>query len=106
MPSASSYRIDETAIKAALKAHPDPVDALVAVRPDRAALLAEPRLLHVLGESDPKWRTEGDKLRLRRRGKKFIDITEHEAFYADQVAELTAGKPSMSLCLMHHVVFY
>jgi leucyl aminopeptidase len=40
--------------------------------------------------------TEGDKLRLRRQGKKFVDITDHEEFYAKQVDTL-AGKASMKL---------
>jgi leucyl aminopeptidase len=52
--------------------------------------------LHVVGEQKPEWMTEGDKLRLRRRGKKFVDITDHEEFYAQQ-AGILSGKASESL---------
>ncbi|KAH8882467.1 Zn-dependent exopeptidase [Thozetella sp. PMI_491] len=83
------------AILAALEAHPDPVDALIALQPDLAAGLAEPRLLHVAGEKEAAWMTEGDKLRLRREKKKFIDITDHRDFYAQQQAQTTSGKAHM-----------
>ncbi|TGJ79443.1 hypothetical protein E0Z10_g9319 [Xylaria hypoxylon] len=66
------------AILAALDAHSDPVDALVSLRPELADELAEPRLLHVFGQDTPRWRTEGDKLRLRRKGHKFKDITDYQ----------------------------
>ena len=94
--STHGKKIDEAAITAALKMHPDPVDALLSLDPDRAGLLAESRLLHVIGESEPRWWTEGDKLRLWRQGKKFMDITEHEDFYANQEGGLMSGKPSTS----------
>ncbi|KAH8804604.1 peptidase family M28 [Xylogone sp. PMI_703] len=90
----SSLAVDhvvDTAILAALDMYADPVDALVSVQPERAAELAEPRLLHVSGERQPEWMTEGDKLRLRRRGKKFMDITDHQDFYAQNV-DAKAGK--------------
>ncbi|PYH97635.1 Zn-dependent exopeptidase [Aspergillus ellipticus CBS 707.79] len=71
---------------------------MVFLNPDSAALLAQPRLLHVRGEPKPEWMTEGDKLRLRRSGKKFMDITEHEEFYADPVHALsgTANLPALT----------
>lgn len=81
--------IDAAAVTAALEAHADPVDAFVALRPEAARTLAEPRLLHVRGEERPRWMTEGDKLRLRRRHQKFMDITDHHGFYADQVDALS-----------------
>ena len=81
--------IDAAAVTAALEAYTDPVDAFVALRPDAARTLAEPRLLHVRGEERPRWMTEGDKLRLRRRHQKFMDITDHHGFYADQVDALS-----------------
>jgi len=86
----------DPAILAALKTHSDPVDALLSLQPESAAELAQPRLLHVISEKSAKWMTEGDKLRLRRQGKKFVDITDHEEFYAKQVDTL-AGKASMKL---------
>lgn len=82
--SAKHHQVDP-AILAALEKYPDPVDALVALHPEAAEQLAQPRLLHVSGESSAKWMTEGDKLRLKRKGKKFTDITDHEAFYKEQV---------------------
>ncbi|KAI1279001.1 peptidase family M28 [Xylaria sp. FL0933] len=73
-PVNSVHAIDD-AILAALNAHDDPVDALVSLRPELADELAEPRLLHVFVHETPQWMTEGDKLRLRRQGRKFKDIT-------------------------------
>jgi leucyl aminopeptidase len=73
------HAVDETILQA-LAQHADPVDALLSLRPDRQAEMAEPRLLHVQGEAHPTWLTEGDKLRLRRRGMKFMDITNHNDF--------------------------
>lgn len=68
----------DDAILSALSAYPDPVDALVSLRPELADELAEPRLLHVFGNKTPEWMTEGDKLRLRRQGLKFKDITDYQ----------------------------
>lgn len=92
-PSKLQHTVDD-AILAALEAHSDPVAALVSLDAENESFLAQPRLLRILGgDSGPQWMTEGDKLRLRRQGKKFIDITDHEEFYADQMHTLTAGKP-------------
>lgn len=77
-----------------VKAHLDPVDAYLALRPEAAAELAERRLLHVSGEQEPEWMTVGDKMRLRRKGKKFMDVTDYQDVYAEQVGAL-AGKASM-----------
>lgn len=84
----------DPAILAALNAHADPVDALIALQPELADELARPRLLHVAGTPEAQWQTEGDKLRLRRKGKKFTDLTDHEEFYSQQTQSevLTAGK--------------
>lgn len=82
-------------IFAALKRYADPVDALVALQPDMADTLAEPRLIHVHGEKMAEWMTEGDKLRLRRKGRKFRDITDFQELYADHVNTF-AGKASKS----------
>jgi bacterial leucyl aminopeptidase len=92
--------VDE-AILNALKLHPDPVDALISLNPEVATELSQPRLLHVVGEVKPKWMTEGDKLRLRRDRKKFIDITDHEDFYKQQAGTTLAGKASMFLPRSH-----
>jgi len=89
--NAHTEHVVDEAILTALKTHSDPVAALVALRPEAAASLAEPRLLRVNGEQKPEWMTEGDKLRLRRRGKKFVDITDHRDFYAQQI-DASAGK--------------
>lgn len=84
--------VDDT-ILAALAANPDPVDALISLRPEMAAQLAESRLIHVLGEDKPRWMKEGDKLRLRQNRKKFMDITDHQDLYADGVGAWS-GKAS------------
>lgn len=89
----NAVHIVEDKIIAALKTHPDPVTALLLLQPELAADLAQPRLLQTFGDEEPKWMTEGDKLRLRRQGKKFVDITDHENFYAQEVNALV-GKAS------------
>ena len=97
-PVSNVYRdhhIDE-AIIAAVKEHADPVAAILSLDADLEAVLGQPRLLHVLGELQPTWMTEGDKLRLRRKGRKFVDITAHEEFYAQQAQEASYAHPSRS----------
>ncbi|CZS98007.1 uncharacterized protein RAG0_06909 [Rhynchosporium agropyri] len=84
----------DPAILSALDVHSDPVAALLSLQPELEADLAARRLLHVSGEKKPEWITEGDKLRLRRQGKKFVDITEHEQFYAQQV-DTASGKANL-----------
>ncbi|KAJ5404340.1 peptidase family M28 [Penicillium cosmopolitanum] len=89
-------------ILSAIETHADPVAALVSLqsedeaRAKTEAALAEPRLLRRLGAPNAKaeWMTEGDKMRLRREGVKFMDITDHEDFYKEQVDAL-AGKPRL-----------
>lgn len=93
-PSEPKHEVDAT-ILAALEAHKDPVDAYIALKPEMADELAEPRLLHVAGEKEPRWTTEGEKLRLKRKGKKFSDITDYQAFYEEHAASTTAGKARM-----------
>lgn len=87
----TKHAVDE-AILAASKEYSDPVAGLLALQPNHAASLAEPRLLHVFGQQQPEWLTEGDKLRLHKQGKKFMDITDHEHFYSQQIEASTAGK--------------
>lgn len=79
----------------ALDSNDDPVDAMLSIHPELASDLAEPRLLHVFGQSKPEWMTEGDKMRLRRQGKKFMDITDHQGLYEDNSVSSWAGKASM-----------
>lgn len=94
-PEDHAHVVDNDAVWRALNEHPDPVDALVALQPELAAQLAEPRLLHVFGQQEsPVWMTEGDKLRLRRKHQKFMDITDHEDTYDHTKAKPTAGKAS------------
>lgn len=102
---AKHHQVDP-AILAALEKHSDPVDAFVSLHPEAAEKLAQPRLLHVFGEPSAQWMTEGDKLRLKRQGKKFVDITEHEDFYKEQVHALAGEarelrsrmKPDVKCC--------
>lgn len=89
-----SKHVVDPAILAALEAHKDPVDAWIALHPEVSETLSQPRLLHVSGDKDAQWLTEGDKLRLRRKGRKFVDITDHHEFYAQQVGTM-AGKARM-----------
>ncbi|KID84799.1 peptidase [Metarhizium guizhouense ARSEF 977] len=87
----------------ALKKHSDPVDALVSLHPEAADQLAQPRLLRVSGEPTARWMTEGDKLRLKRKGHRFIDITDHEDFYKQNVNTL-AGKAHLPSLSHQHIV--
>ena len=100
---ASLHTVDE-AILIALSTYADPVDALLSLQPENAAALAEPRLLHVFGQEKPEWLSEGDKLRLRRANKKFMDITDHEDFYSQQVDASLAGKACESSFLTNDVL--
>jgi bacterial leucyl aminopeptidase len=95
VPNARAGHIVDRAILAALQTHSDPVAALIFLQPELETGLAQQRLLHIIGDQKPEWMTEGDKLRLRRRGKKFVDITDHQDFYAQQVDALS-GKASAS----------
>lgn len=88
----SAPKVDDSAILAAINKYPDPVDAFISLRPESEAELAEPRFLKIFGEKEPQWMTEGDKLRLRRRGKKFMDVTDHQSFYEHQEVDAWAGK--------------
>lgn len=103
LTASSKHHQVDPAILAALEKYSDPVDAFVSLHPEAAEQLAEPRLLHVLGEPDAQWLTEGDKLRLKRKGKKFTDITDHESFYKEQVHTL-AGKARKLECHIHDFV--
>lgn len=94
----SKHAVDPS-ILAALEAHKDPVDAWISLHPEVAETLSQPRLLHVAGDKEAQWLTEGDKLRLRRKGRKFVDITDHHEFYAQQVGTM-AGKARMyTICV-------
>lgn len=93
-PTAHGEHVIDDSILAALQAHSDPVDALISLHPELAEQLSERRLIHVFGEADSQWMTEGDKLRLRRQGKKFRDITDHQELYTGSV-DAQAGKASM-----------
>lgn len=99
-PNIDAHTFDHHASQAApqalqdiLQAHEDPVDAFLAYKPDAAAFLAQARLIHINGEPEPRWLTEGDKMRLRRRGKKFMDVTDFQDGYAEQLGAYS-GKAS------------
>lgn len=105
VPNTRADHIVDDAILAALKTHSDPVAALISLQPELAAELAQERLLHVVGDQKPEWMSEGDKLRLRRRGKKFVDITDHQEFYAQQV-DVSSGKASEGLLNMVEMLLF
>ncbi|EGX88962.1 peptidase [Cordyceps militaris CM01] len=87
----AQHQVDP-AILAALKAHKDPVDAYIALHPEAAEKLAEKRLLRVAGEKEAQWMTEGDKMRLRRQGRTFADITDYDEFYKQNAVSSQSGK--------------
>ena len=82
-----------SSILSAIDSYPDPVDALLSLRPDLENSLSAPRLLDVAGQDQAIWMTEGDKLRLRREGRFFIDITDRPDAVAVNTQTL-AGKAS------------
>ncbi|KAF7541620.1 hypothetical protein G7054_g411 [Neopestalotiopsis clavispora] len=85
-----------------VESYPDPVDAYIALHPDSAAALAEPRLLHVIGEDEPEWMTVGAKMRLRRQGKKFMDVTDYHDMYKEQVGALSGKAKPIELPDLTH----
>jgi len=68
--------IAQPAILESIDRYPDPVEALVNLQPGLADFLATERLVHVAGANSAIWMTEGDKLRLKRDNKFFVDITD------------------------------
>jgi leucyl aminopeptidase len=80
----------------ALEIHADPVEAFLYLHPEASDELAQPRLLYVADAHEPQWMTEGDKMRLRRQGKKFTDITDHEDFIRDQQVSAEESKARTS----------
>ncbi|ORY22232.1 peptidase [Naematelia encephala] len=76
--STATLNHPESTILEALSTYNDPVQAMVALHPSSADMLAEPRLLEVMDGSEVRWMTEGDKLRLRREDIDFIDWTRRD----------------------------
>ncbi|KII92045.1 hypothetical protein PLICRDRAFT_172199 [Plicaturopsis crispa FD-325 SS-3] len=70
--------------------HDDPVELMKLLEPANAAELDEPRLLQVFGK-DAEWMTEGDKLRLRKSGLAFMDLTGDDI--ESRVALKTVSEP-------------
>jgi leucyl aminopeptidase len=91
----------DKAILAALEMYSDPVATLVFLQPELVVDLAAPQLLYIAGKQKPQWMTKGDKLHLRRCRKKFMDITDHQSFYAQHTEALWASKASKSASSTH-----
>lgn len=87
-PPEPVHVVDE-AILAALDTYHDPIQALNFLQPESADELLEPRLIDVFGSPKPVWMTEGEKLRLRRDGNKFMDITDHQDLYLEPFTTLS-----------------
>lgn len=80
-----NVEIAEADIRHLLATHnDDPVEVMRLVDPGHAAILDEPRLLEVSG-TEPAWAMEGDKLRLRKQGLSFTDLTGHENLFRSTV---------------------
>ncbi|KAK1963422.1 peptidase family M28 [Colletotrichum sublineola] len=93
----------DSSIHAALQKHADPVDALISLQPEMAAKMSEARLIHVFDEKKAEWMTEGDKLRLRRKGRKFRDITDFQELYKDSV-DAQSGKANLPKIAHQHLI--
>ena len=86
-----SVGVAEANIKHLLAVHDDdPVEVMRLVDPVYAAILDEPRLIELLG-TEPVWMTEGDKLRLKKQGLSFTDLTGHEDLYTSTVSSQNIG---------------
>lgn len=73
LPSPYSHiRVQD--VEQLLLTHDDPVQVMKLLDPASTVAYDEPRLLQVFGE-EAQWMTEGDKLRLRKAGKGFMDLT-------------------------------
>ncbi|WWC86572.1 uncharacterized protein L201_001449 [Kwoniella dendrophila CBS 6074] len=96
--SASTQYEVHPSILSALEQHDDPVKALLSLRPELEELMAEPRLLRIFGQGplDGVWLTEGDKLRLRRQGKKFMDLTDSQDLIQSGFIAGKANTPNLS----------
>ncbi|WWC59805.1 uncharacterized protein I303_102367 [Kwoniella dejecticola CBS 10117] len=86
-----------SSILSALERYDDPVDALLSLKPELEGMMAERRLIRVFGEgpSEGIWMTEGDKLRLRRDGKKFMDLTESQELLESSLIAEKANTPEI-----------
>lgn len=104
--NANTHHKVDPAILAALKEHKDPVDAWIALHPEEADKLAEKRLLRIAGEKEPQWMTEGDKMRLRRKGRKFADITDYEEFYKQNALSTQSGKARKKKSIAYFFFFF
>jgi len=72
----------------------DPVAVMRLLDPVYATTLDEPRLLQVFG-SEPAWMTEGDKLRLKRQGLSFMDLTGREDIFSLAGSEKQTEWPNL-----------
>jgi leucyl aminopeptidase len=81
-PQPAAHIVDQAILNAA-SAYDDPVAGLLSIRPELADVLSEPRLLRLLEGEQDVWASEGDKLRLRKQGKKFMDVTDHQHLLGD-----------------------
>jgi len=87
----NDVHVTEATIIQLLAAHnDDPVEVMRLVDPSYAPTLDEPRLLQVFG-ADPVWMTEGDKLRLRKQGLGFMDLTGHQDVFRSSLNEKQTG---------------
>lgn len=83
---ASGIEVTETAIYRLLAVHnDDPVEVMRLLDPVYATTLDEPRLLEVFG-AEPVWMTEGDKLRLKKYGLSFMDLTGREDIFNSTIS--------------------
>ena len=91
----SGIGVTEANVKHLLAAHNnDPVEVIRLLDPVYAAVLDEPRLVEVIG-TEPVWMTEGDKLRLKKQGLSFMDLTGHQNLFRSTFSSNT----NIGVCL-------
>ncbi|WWD00961.1 hypothetical protein V866_007899 [Kwoniella sp. B9012] len=96
--SASTQHEVHPSILSALEQHDDPVDALLYLKPELEDMMSQRRLLRIFGQGPREgvWMTEGDKLRLRREGKKFMDLTESQDLSESRLMAGKANTPELT----------
>ena len=91
----SGIGVTEAIVKHLLAAHNnDPVEVIHLLDPVYAAILNEPRLVEVI-RTEAAWMTEGDKLRFKKQGLSFMDLTGHENLFRSTFSSNT----NIGVCL-------
>ena len=91
----SGIGVTEAIIKHLLAAHNnDPIEVIHLLDPVYTTILNEPHLVEVI-RTKAAWMTEGDKLRFKKQGLSFMDLTGHENLFQSMFSSNT----NIGVCL-------